>query len=84
MAMARALVPHRLYVWGAALALVQPESLTGNDADLVESLELEIAIFPPFSRPEGHLAFRAVVRPDDLLLRPLVLTMTRRPEGWPQ
>lgn len=83
-AMARALCPHRLYVWGSVLALLQPDSLTGDDHDLVASLELEIGIFPPFSRPEGHLALRATVRPDDLLLRPLIMTMVRRPTGWPQ
>ena len=83
-AMARALCPHRLYVWGSVMALLQPDSLTGDDHDLVKSLELELVVFPPFSRPKGHFAVRAVVRPDDLLVTPLVLTMRRRPEGWPQ
>ena len=83
-AMTRELIPHRLYVWGAALALLQLDSLSGNDNDLVESLELEVVISPPFSRPEGYTAVRTIVRPDDLLIRPLVVTMVRRPTGWPQ
>jgi len=82
-AMARALVPHRLYIWGSVMALLQPDSLTGDDHDLVENRELEISIFPPFSRPKGHLVLTVTVRPDELLVTPLVLTMRRRPEGWP-